>query len=71
MPHLLAGLILAGLGIWGIVTWWEVFGLVMRGVVPFCLLMLGLVAILAGYRKKAQGGQMAAPPRGDVQPPAA
>jgi hypothetical protein len=71
MPHLLAGLILAGLGIWGIVTWWEVFGLVMRGVVPFCLLMLGLVAILAGYRKKAQGGPMAAPQRGDVQPPTA
>jgi hypothetical protein len=54
MAHLLAGLILVGLGVWGIVTWWNVFGMVMRGVVPFVLLMLGLVALLAGYRKKAQ-----------------
>jgi hypothetical protein len=51
MKHLLVGLILTGLGIWGIVSWWDVFGLCMRGVVPFSLLVLGLVAILAGYRR--------------------
>lgn len=54
MKHLFAGLICAGLGIWGIVVWWDVFGLVMRGVVPFTLLMVGLVAILAGYRRTSQ-----------------
>jgi hypothetical protein len=57
MKHLLAGLVCAGLGIWGIVAWWDVFGLVMRGVVPFALMMIGLVAILAGYRRSSQYGQ--------------
>ncbi len=54
MKHLLAGLILSGLGIWGIVSWWDVFGLVMRGVIPFGLLMVGLVAILASFRNVPQ-----------------
>lgn len=54
MKHLCAGLICAGLGAWGIITWWDVFGLVMRGVVPFLLLMVGLIAILAGYRRSGQ-----------------
>ena len=50
MPHLFFGLILVALGIWGIVAWWGLFGLVMRGVVPFFLLVFGLVAIIAGSR---------------------
>ncbi len=54
MKNLLIGLVLAGLGAWGLVTWWNVFGLVMRGIIPFSLLVLGLVAIFAGYRKGAQ-----------------
>lgn len=60
MKHLLVGLVLTGLGIWGIVSWWDVFGLCMRGVVPFSLLVLGLVAILAGYRRGSASGEGAA-----------
>jgi hypothetical protein len=51
MLHMFAGLIMMALGVWGIVAWWDVFGLVMRGVVPFSLLIIGLVALMAGYRK--------------------
>ena len=54
MTHLLFGLILVALGIWGVVAWWGLFGLVMRGVVPFFLLVFGLVAIIAGVRRNAQ-----------------
>ena len=51
MLHMFAGTVMAALGIWGIVAWWDVFGLVMRGVVPFALLLIGLVALMAGFRK--------------------
>ncbi len=51
MPHFLVGLILVGLGVWGVVAWWGLFGLVMRGVVPFVLLVFGLLAILSGARR--------------------
>jgi hypothetical protein len=54
MVHLVIGLALAALGIWGVVAWWDVFGLVMRGLVPFTLLVFGLVALLSGYRQTAQ-----------------
>lgn len=51
MLHMFAGMVMAALGIWGIVAWWDVFGLVMRGVVPFVLLLVGLIALMAGFRK--------------------
>ncbi len=57
MPHLITGLILSGLGVWGIINWWNLFGLVMRGVVPFFLLVFGLVAILASTRRFARSLQ--------------
>ncbi len=53
MKNLLVGLVLTALGAWGLVTWWSVFGFVMRGLVPFLLLLVGLIAIFAGYRKTA------------------
>ncbi len=53
MAHLIVGMILAGLGVWGIINWWNLFGLVMRGVIPFFLLLFGLVAILAATRRVA------------------
>jgi len=55
MAHLVVGLTLAALGVWGIVSWWNMFGLVMRGVVPFFLLVFGLVALLAACRRAAAG----------------
>jgi hypothetical protein len=57
MKHLFLGLVLAGLGVWGLIAWWNIFGLVMRGLIPFTLMVLGLVAIFAGYRKGAQDTQ--------------
>ncbi len=68
MTHLVVGLVLAGLGVWGIIAWWDVFGLVMRGVVPFTLLVVGLIAILSGYRKGAERSS-AAPAPAPAEPP--
>ncbi len=48
MPHIVVGLILVVLGVFGIITWWIDFGLVLRGLIPFLLLICGLVAIGSG-----------------------
>ena len=57
MKHLTAGVVLVALGLWGMVVWWEAFGLVMRGVVPLGLLLLGSVAVLSSYYRlgKSEG----------------
>ncbi len=34
-------------------VWWASFGLVMRGLVPFGLLGVGLVAMLSSYNRMA------------------
>lgn len=49
MWHLLTGIVLITLGLWGMSAWWSVFGLVMRGVLPFMMIVLGLVALLSSY----------------------
>jgi hypothetical protein len=51
LVHFVVGMFLVGLGIWGIIAWWSVFGFVMRGVIPFLLLFLGLIAIIASCRR--------------------
>lgn len=51
MKHLIAGLVALGLGLWGLIVWWKTFGMVMRGVIPFAILVFGLVAILSGLRR--------------------
>jgi len=48
MGHLFSGVVLVGLGVWGMFAWWDSFGMVMRGFAPFALLAVGLVAILSG-----------------------
>ena len=40
---------LTSLGIWGLHTWWANFGIVMRALVPFFLLVSGLVALFSSY----------------------
>ena len=51
MAHFLIGAVFVCLGLWGLFSWWAVFGLVMRGLIPFLLLAIGLVAVLSGcYR---------------------
>jgi hypothetical protein len=53
MKHVVAGLILVAIGLWGMVTWWDSFGFVMRGLVPIGILGLGLIATLSGYYRLA------------------
>ena len=50
MKHVIVGLVAAGLAIWGLIIWWSTFGLVMRGLVPFFLLVFGLMSIASGLR---------------------
>ena len=49
MKHVVVGMALVALGLWGMVAWWDSFGFVMRGLVPVALLGFGLVATLSGY----------------------
>ena len=59
MIHLLVGLIALCLGAWGIISWWEFFGEMLRGLIPILLVLLGLAAIGAGFRKlmgESEGG---------------
>lgn len=49
MRHLIAGLGFIALGLWGMFAWWTSFGMVMRGLIPFALLGVGLLALLSSY----------------------
>lgn len=51
MGHVFFGLISICFAIWGLIVWWTPFGRVMRGLVPFGLLMFGLVSIASGLRR--------------------
>lgn len=51
MLHVVIGLVLLVLGVFGIISWWADFGLVLRGLVPFALLICGLVAIGSSLAK--------------------
>jgi hypothetical protein len=51
MKHLVVGGLVALLGLIGLVFWWPTFGLVMRGVIPFTMLLFGIVAIYSGLRR--------------------
>ena len=52
MTNLIVGLICLALGSWGIVGWWEEFGLVLRGLIPVVCLLAGLAAVGAGVKSK-------------------
>jgi hypothetical protein len=54
MKHLIGGVVAICLGLWGMVTWWGTFGMVMRGMVPFALLGIGLLAIVSGFRRLSE-----------------
>jgi hypothetical protein len=49
MKHFVFGVVMIVLGVWGMFAWWENFGRVMRGLMPFLLLAVGLVALLSSY----------------------
>jgi hypothetical protein len=60
MKHFVLGIVLIVLGMWGMFAWWENFGRVMRGLLPFFLLSLGLVALLSSYYRFAEQDTAAA-----------
>ena len=45
---LLGGLISIILGMWGIMTWWDSFVMLLKGSVPPILILGGLAALFAG-----------------------
>ena len=45
MSNIIGGLIAIVLGIWGMLVWWGDFGAIMRGFVPFALIVLGLLSL--------------------------
>ena len=51
MRHLIVGLILLALGAWGMIVWWEDFGELLRGLIPFLLAVVGLAAIGSGFQR--------------------
>lgn len=55
MKHVIVGLVAICLAIWGLIVWWATFGMVMRGLTPFCLLAFGLMSIASGLRKLRSG----------------
>ncbi len=50
MKHIICGLVSVLLGVWGIIVWWFDFGAVMRGLIPFALLAIGIIGIIAGLQ---------------------
>ncbi len=56
MKNLIGGIVAICLGLWGVTTWWASFGLVMRGIVPFALIVLGLLAVVTGFRRLSNRG---------------
>ena len=71
MIHLIAGLVTIVLGAWGIIVWWCQFGEVLRGLIPILLVLVGLAAIGAGFRKAIGGaeGEDAEEPSAEPTPP--
>lgn len=53
MPHMIFGLIAISAGLFGVFAWWSDFGLVLRGLIPVVLLVIGFIAIGAGLFAKA------------------
>lgn len=52
MPSVIFGLIALVLGVLGLMVWWPDFGQVMRGVVPFTLVVVGLLSIASKYNEQ-------------------
>jgi len=50
---MVVGLVSILLGSWGLVSWWNEFGALLRGLVPLGLVVLGIAAI--GTAFQAQG----------------
>ena len=49
MSNIIGGLIAIVIGLFGLLCWWPEFGQVMRGLVPFALIVTGLLAVASKY----------------------
>lgn len=49
MLHFVAGMFFVALGLWGVYAWWDSFGLVLRGLAPLGLILVGIVAAMSGF----------------------
>ena len=57
MRHLIGGTGCIVLGLCGMSAWWPQFAEVMRGFVPFSLLIVGLIAVLSSYNRLSLGAE--------------
>ena len=51
MKYIVVGFVAVILAVSGLIVWWKTFGIVMRGVIPFALLVFGLVSVASGLRR--------------------
>ncbi len=51
MRHLVIGMSLIALGLWGISTWWDAFAFAMRAFVPLIAVVWGVLAVLSSYSR--------------------
>jgi hypothetical protein len=51
MRHMVIGMSLIALGLWGISTWWDAFAIAMRGFVPLVAVVWGVLAVLSSYSR--------------------
>lgn len=49
MSNIIGALILIVIGILGLIAWWVDFGMVLRGLIPFALIIFGLLIIGSKY----------------------
>ncbi len=50
MSNFIGGAIVLVMGLWGLFEWWREFGLVLRGSIPFALIIVGLLFIASQYK---------------------
>jgi len=50
MSNIIGGLIAIVVGAFGLIFWWVEFGQVLRGLIPFALVIVGLLSIASKYQ---------------------
>jgi len=52
MQNIICGLIAIVVGVLGLIFWWPEFGQVLRGLVPFAFIIVGLLSIASKYNNR-------------------
>lgn len=53
----LSGVISIVVGIWGLVSWWDSFAMLLKGSIPLILILGGLAALFAGISEIKDSAQ--------------